>query len=216
MMPEVVPHDIALIRWIVPHVDARLVVGFVHDGMDIVVFDNVVVALQSDGVMRRIMEQIMRDTISDAVHQNGWRIGAVDARKVSNPVVFDIDIACRQRLAVTAANLHAAAAKTEEIVAVNFEIRGFCRYQAVSRQTRQRIGGEPYIMDILHDDARSLPTIKCQAVDDNMMRIFDLQEIVCENGQLQFGLIDRFVWIQIYLLRFSVQKPFTWLINGFQ
>ena len=35
-------------------------------------------------------------------------------------------------------------------------------------------------MDILHADARPLPQIECQTMNDNMMRILDLQEIPLE------------------------------------
>ena len=104
------------------HVDTALIVRFLNHMVDVVVFDQVVVALDAHGAGRRVMEVVVRDARAAALQQHGGVVGAGAAAEVVDLVVLDLHLTGGEVAAITAADMYAGVPQRVQPVAVQFQV----------------------------------------------------------------------------------------------
>jgi hypothetical protein len=78
--------------------------------MDLVVFDNLVVAGEPDRHVRDMVDQVVRDAVPDAKRGDSLLIDRIPASRVMNVVVISIVLARGERLTVASLQMNAALA----------------------------------------------------------------------------------------------------------
>src|SRR6185295_7427238 len=87
VMPEIITQRRAALGGISPHVKGTTIVRF-HAGMvNLVEFDEMIVARQADGLMGAFMQQVVREPNADTANVNVVRMGPLASRDMMDMIV---------------------------------------------------------------------------------------------------------------------------------
>ncbi len=98
----VVPDHRAPHRPIAPGIDRAGIVRLEAHVVDFVQLDHVIVAAKADGLVRRVVDQIVGNPVADAVHRNAGAVHRLETAVVMDVVVFGVQPGRCQRLAIAA------------------------------------------------------------------------------------------------------------------
>ena len=89
VVEAVVAENHAAVGGVSEQLHRALVVGFLHDVVDRVELDLVVVALDPHGTARTVIHQVVRYAVAHAFKLDGRRVGSVDASEIVDSAVLD-------------------------------------------------------------------------------------------------------------------------------
>ena len=78
-MPKIVPKRRAALGRIPPHIERAAVIRFHSGVMNLVKFDNVIVAREADSLMRTVVEKIVREPHADSTKVDMVSVGPLAA-----------------------------------------------------------------------------------------------------------------------------------------
>ena len=104
-MPKIVPKRRAALGRIPPHIERAAVIRFHSGVMNLVKFDNVIVAREADSLMRTVVEKIVREPHADSTKVDMVSVGPLAARDVMNGVIDRLVPTWCESFSISAADL---------------------------------------------------------------------------------------------------------------
>ena len=117
--PQVVADHVAAAGWVAAFVQRAGVIAGVAHIMHDVVLEDVVVAADADGHVRRIVQQIVRGAVADAAQSNAAGIGELVLREPPDVIVDGLVAGRRERLAVATLQHQTAGARVVDVAALD-------------------------------------------------------------------------------------------------
>src|SRR5690242_16637454 len=87
MMPKIITQDRTALRGISAHVKCATIIGLDAGVMNLIEFDHMVISAQADGLMRAVVQQIMRQPNANPTNMNVVSVSPLPAGYMMNMIV---------------------------------------------------------------------------------------------------------------------------------
>src|SRR5262249_5649738 len=143
---------------------------FQTDAIDLIVFDNMVVAAALNGGMRRIVDSVVRDETADAVELDGRPVSTDCPAEVVDMVIDGVESARRERFAVAAVQDDAALARLGDVTTDDSALRRALDLDRILPQIAEPAARHQIVRPALDFDAHTATYLQTQTAQRDMGR----------------------------------------------
>ena len=182
------------------------VVGFQAHIVDLVVLDDVVVAAESDGHVRGVVDKVVRRPVADAAQRDGGCVHAVPSSVVMDMVILGDVSAGGERRTLSSSQADTASTGPVDITGYDGAIVAVANLHGVAAGISQHAPGDFRLCAVIHYDGCSATRLEDNPFYRNMRDLGKVHERI-QHGNDRPAFLHRRWRPEIKSTRFAIQVP---------